>query len=180
MQIGALVSDAAFRAFVPGGGRSALPKLYCGRALYADKDIFVHGGLLPEEVIVPYMAFEPATIQLKNLDILLKNNLFRYRLQTVELEIGNPNAVAVEQVQVSALNGNVEWNCEPIPLLSGNRNKPVQASARFKQTISPEEQTHLSLRIRFRARGETQTFDVKLPIVMRKVIEEKSAGIFDD
>jgi hypothetical protein len=150
------------------------------RFLTLDKDVFVHGGLLPEEVVVPYMTFEPATVPLQNLDILLKKNQFRYRLETLELEIGNPNEAAVEQVQVSVLNGNVEWDFEPIPQLNGHRNLVRQASARFKPTTLPEDQTRLSLRIRFRCRGESQMFDVKLPIVMRKMVEEKSANIFDD
>jgi len=150
------------------------------RFISTDKDVFVHGGLLPEEVIVPYMAFEPAAIPLKNLDILLKKNQFRYRLETVELEIGNPNDTAVEQVKVSVLNGNVEWDCEQIPLLNGHHNAPLQVAARFKLTSLPEEQTTLILRVRFRARGEVHAFDVKLPIIMRKMVEEKSTDIFDD
>ncbi len=150
------------------------------RFLPTNKDVFVHGGLLPEEVIVPYLAFEPATIPFKDLDILLKKNEFRYRLETVALEIGNPNDAAVEQVQVSVLNGNVEWGCESISLLNGNHKASLQATGRFKLTTLPEEQKNLSLRVRFRARGESHTFDAKLPIVMRKIVEEKSSGIFDD
>ncbi|HLO17498.1 MAG TPA: hypothetical protein VK206_21885 [Anaerolineales bacterium] len=150
------------------------------RFLPVDEDVFVHGGLLPEEVIVPYMTFEPATVPLKNLDILLSKNQFRYRLETVELEIGNPNEAAVEQIQVSVLNGNVEWDCKSIPLLNGHHNLVCQASARFKPTTLSEEQGLLSLRIRFRCRGEAHTFDVKFPIVMKKMVEEKSANIFDD
>jgi hypothetical protein len=160
--------------------RNVLCARRSNRFLPVDKDVFVHGGLLPEEVVVPYMTFEPATVPLKNLDILLKKNQFRYRLETLELEIGNPNEAAVEQVQVSVLNGNIEWDFEPIPLLNGHRNLVRQASARFKLTSLPEEQTLLSLRVRFRCRGETHAFDVKLPIVMRKMVEEKSANIFDD
>lgn len=150
------------------------------RFLNVDKDVFVHGGLLPEEVVVPYMTFEPATVPLKNLDVLLKKSQFRYRLETVEIEIGNPNEAAVEQVQVSVLNGNVEWEFETIPLLNGNRNLVRQAQARFKLTALPEEQSLLSLRVRFRSRGEQHTFDVKLPIVMKRMVEEKSQNVFDD
>jgi hypothetical protein len=150
------------------------------RFLSVDKDVFVHGGLLPEEVIVPYMTFEPATVRLQNLDLLLKKNQFRYRLEILELEIGNPNEAAVEQVQVSVLNGNVEWDFETIPLLNGHRNLVRQASARFKPTTLPEDQTLLSLRVRFRCRGEAHAFDVRLPIIMRKMVEEKSGNIFDD
>jgi hypothetical protein len=150
------------------------------RFLPTDKDVFVHGGLLPEEVIVPYMTFEPATILLQNLDILLDKNQFRYRLETVELGIGNPNEAAVEQVQVSVLNGNVQWDLEPIPLLNGHHKVVRQASARFKLTTLPEEQTLLSLRVRFHCRGEAHVFDTKLPIVMRKMVQEKHADIFDE
>lgn len=150
------------------------------RFLPVDKDVFVHGGLLPEEIIVPYMTFEPASVPLKNLDVLLKKNQFRYRLETVDLEIGNPNEAAVEQVQVSVLNGNVEWEFETIPLLNGNRNLVRQAQARFKLTALPEEQSLLSLRVRFRSRGEVHAFDVKLPIEMKRMVEEKSKNAFDD
>lgn len=188
------VSDGRFAAladnlkldcfFLPAHEFMLPTNVLCARSanrfLSTDKDSFVHGGLLPEEVIVPYLAFEPAMVPLQPLDVLLKKNVFRYRLETVELDIGNPNAAAVEQVQVSVLNGNVEWECAPIPLLNGKRSLTLQATARFKLTALSEEQTALSLRLRYRARGETHTMDVRLPIEMRKIVEERHAGIFDD
>ena len=75
----------------------------------------------------------PAAVATQDLTVLLKKNEFRYRMETVELEIGNPNDSAVEQIQVSILNGNVE--CEParIPLLNGKKNTVIQLKARFKK-----------------------------------------------
>ena len=160
--------------------RNVLCARRANRFLPVDKDVFVHGGILPEEVIVPYMAFEPATVPVQDLTALLPKNEFRYRLETIVLEIGNPNAAAVEQVQVSALNGNVEWELEPIAILNGKTKAVRQVTARFKLTSLLEEQTVLSLRVRFRSHGETHAFDVKLPIVMRKMVEEKSTHVFDD
>jgi len=188
------VSDERFAAladnlkldcfFLPAGDYLLPANVLCARRanrfLPTDKDVFVHGGVLPEEVIVPYMAFEPATVPLQNLTILLKNNEFRYRLETIDLEIGNPNDAAVEQVQVSALNGNVEWEFEPITLLNGKTKNARQVTTRFRLTSLPEEQTTLSLRVRYRCRGETHAFDIKLPILMRKIVEEKSTSVFDD
>ncbi len=151
------------------------------RFLPTSNDVFVHGGVLPEEVIVPYMTFEPATVALKDLDVILIKNLFRYRPESVELKIGNPNDAAVEHIQISALNGNVEWGLfEPVVLLNGHHDTARQVTTRFKLTSLPEEQTSLSLRVRFRSRGEAHTFDVKLPIVMRKMVEEKNTSVFDD
>ncbi|MFC2029091.1 hypothetical protein ACFLTX_04085, partial [Chloroflexota bacterium] len=150
------------------------------RFLPTDKRSFVHGGLLPEEVIVPYMAFEPATVPVKDLTIVLQKSTFRYRLETMKISIGNPNTTAIENIRLTALNSNVELDFEPIPTLSGLHDKTLETQARFKLSALPEEQTHLSLRIRFRCRGEVYAFDVKLPIEMRKMVEEKSSSIFDD
>lgn len=150
------------------------------RFLPTDKDFYVHGGLLPEEVIVPYLVFEPATISTQDLTVLLKKNEFRYRMETVELEIGNPNDSAVEQIQVSLLNGNVESEPVRIALLNGKKNMMVQMKARFKLTSVSEDQNNLSIRVRFQAHGEQHSFDKQVKISMRKMVEEKSTSVFDD
>jgi hypothetical protein len=150
------------------------------RFLPTDKDFYVHGGLLPEEIIVPYLVFEPATIATQDLTVLLKKNEFRYRMETVELEIGNPNDSAVDQIQVSLLNGNVESEPIRIALLNGKKNMAIQIKARFKVTSILEEQSNLHIRIRYHAHGEQRTFDVLPKITMKKMVEEKSTSVFDD
>jgi len=150
------------------------------RFLPTDKDFYVHGGLLPEEIIVPYLVFEPATIATQDLTVLLKKNEFRYRMETVELEIGNPNDSAVEQIQVSLLNGNVESEPVRIAILNGKKNMVIQLKARFKVTSILEEQSSLHIRIRYHAHGEQHTFDVFPKITMKKMVEEKSTSVFDD
>lgn len=150
------------------------------RFITTDSNSYVHGGLLPEELIVPYMVFEPAAIMTQNLTVLLKKNEFRYRMETVELEIGNPNDSAVERVQISILNGNVDSEPARIALLNGKNKTTVKIDTRFKLTSIPEEQNSLLLRIKFYARGEQYTFDVHPKITMKKMVEEKSESIFDD
>jgi hypothetical protein len=150
------------------------------RFLPTDKDFYVHGGLLPEEIVVPYMVFEPATVSAQDLTVLLKKSEFRYRMETVELEIGNPNDSAVEQIQVSLLNGNVESEPVRVALLNGKKNMVIQIKARFKVTNIPEEQNNLHIRVRFHAHGEQHTFDVLPKINMKKMVEEKSTSVFDD
>ncbi len=150
------------------------------RFIPTDKDFYVHGGLLPEEIIVPYLVFEPATVSTQDLTVLLKKNQYRYRMETIELEIGNPNDSAVEQVQVSLMNGNVESDSVRIALLNGKKNMAVQIKARFKVTSILEEQNNLHIRVRFHAHGEQHTFDVQPKIIMKKMIEEKSTNVFDD
>lgn len=150
------------------------------RFLPTDKDFYVHGGLLPEEIIVPYLVFEPAAVSTQDLTVLLKKNEFRYRMETVELEIGNPNDSAVEQIRVSLLNGNVDSEPARIALLNGKKNMMVQMKARFKLTSVSEDQNNLSIRVRFQAHGEQHSFDKQVKISMRKMVEEKSTSVFDD
>jgi hypothetical protein len=150
------------------------------RFLPTDKDFYVHGGLLPEEIIVPYMIFEPKTVSTQDLTVLIKKSEFRYRMETIELEIGNPNDSAVEQIQVSLLNGNVESDPVRIALLNGKKNTLVQMKARFKLTNIPEEQNSLHIRVRFHAHGDQQTFDMQTKIIMKKMVEEKNTSVFED
>ena len=150
------------------------------RFLSTDKDFYVHGGLLPEEVIVPYLVFEPVAVSTQDLTVLLQKNQYRYRMETVELEIGNPNESAVEQIQIILLNGNVESEPFRIALLNGKKNMAVQIKARFKVTDILEEQNNLHIRVLFHAHGEQHTFDVQPKIIMKKMIEEKSTSLFDD
>jgi hypothetical protein len=101
-------------------------------------------------------------------------------METVELEVGNPNDTAVEQIQISLLNGNVESEPVRIALLNAKMNTAVQINARFRLTSIHEEQTSLHIRVRFHAHGETYTFDVLPKITMKKMVEEKHSGVFDE
>ena len=145
-----------------------------------DQKYYVHGGLLPEEVIVPSMVFEPVTSPLQELTVLLKRNEFRYRMETIELDIGNPNETAVEQIVVSVLNSNIESEPSILAVLNAKKNTSIKIKSRFKLTSITEDQTSLQLRFRFRARGEQHTFDKQFVISMKKIVEEKSTSVFDD
>ena len=133
----------------------------------------------PEEVVVPFLRFEPALVAIQNLTIKLKSNEFRYRKQTVELEIGNPNNIAVEQIQVSLLNGNVDSDPVTIALLAGGMKTTVPMEAKFGKTSISNEQEHLQVRVRFSANNQqfvkTEAFD----IVMKSMMDYKATDIFD-
>lgn len=143
------------------------------------KDFYVHGGLLPEEMIVPYLVFEPVAAPLQDLTVLLRKTEYRYRMESIELELGNPNDLAVENISVTVLNGNVESEPARVASLKGKTKISLQLQARFHQTKVPEDQTSLRLRIRFLARGEQRSFDFQAKIAMKKMVEEKSSDLFD-
>jgi hypothetical protein len=150
------------------------------RFIATDQRVYVHGGLLPEEVIVPYLAFEPASVPLQPLTVRLTGNEFRYRLETVSMEIGNPNHFTVENIEIQLLNGNVEYDAAIIRQLPGSSKTTLTMPVRFKPNPSAEDQKRLWIRLRFMARGEWHTNDASLPITMRKLVEEVGGNIFDD
>jgi hypothetical protein len=151
----------------------------CNRFSGVDKDVFVHGGLLPEEVIVPFLTFEPSTTPIQPLEVQCSKSELRYRKESVELLLGNPNKVVVEKIRVSILNGNVEGEFETAPLVNAISQIPMKADLRFKQTNNPEDLNFLRLRLRYFIRGEMKTVDVRVPIKMRKMVEQVNNDIFD-
>lgn len=149
------------------------------RFLPVDMDIYVHGGLLPEEVIVPYITFERSAISIEEPSILLKRNEFRYRIEIIRLEIGNPNEAALDQIRIGILNNNVESEPILIRYLKGKTNSKVEINARFNKTPIVEDQTKLHLRIRYICKGEDCSFDAYPEIMMRKIVDDDKSALFD-
>lgn len=150
------------------------------RFLPTDDTFYVHGGLSPEEVVVPHLVFEAAVVPVQDLTVIMSSNQFRYRMETVELEIGNPNAYAVENIHVATLNSNLDMEPQRVEWLNSGRNIPLQLRGLFKQTPNPEERTSLSFLIRYECHGERHTQTVKLPIEMKAMVVVKDTSIFDD
>ena len=151
------------------------------RFLATDERSYVHGGLLPEEVIVPYLIFEPAIVQLKDLTIQLLGKVFRYRKEMVRLEIGNPNDFPVENIHISILNRDIEF--EPIVLqqMEGKRKTSnIELTAWFKKTTLIEENPTIHFRLEYEGRGEYRSQTTSMEIELKSMFDDKSTGVFDD
>jgi hypothetical protein len=150
------------------------------RFLNTDDTFYVHGGLSPEEMIVPHLVFEAALTPVKVLTILITNNQFRYRIEAVELEIGNPNTYPVEDIYISTLNSNFDTEPQRIEWLNRNKNIKIILKGLFKQTLNPEERKTLSFLIKYSCHGEQYSQTVKLPIEMKSMVELKDISMFED
>jgi hypothetical protein len=66
-----------------------------------NKDFYVHGGLTPEEVVVPFARFEFAPAQIQPPTLRLLRDKFRYAVKSVvEFEFGNPNTYPLENLSI--------------------------------------------------------------------------------
>jgi hypothetical protein len=150
------------------------------RFVKTNDTFYSHGGLSPEEVIVPHLIFEAAKIPLQDLTLLLTRSEFRYRKEKITLEIGNPNEFAVENIRISIINSNIETDQETITLLNGGNKCLVEMSAQFKQTANADERNNLTVHIGFNYHTEKHKQSTILPITMRAMVETKGKSAFDD
>lgn len=96
-----------------------------------DQDFYVHGGLTPEEVVVPFARFEFTELQVQPPTVRLLKNEFRYAVKsTIELEIGNPNAFPLENITLR---------------LGG-----VDADEVFVETLNPKGTTKVAFQTTFK------------------------------
>ena len=145
-----------------------------------DDNSYTHGGLSPEEVVVPHLIFAAVKAPLRDLTLLLANKEFRYRKEKISLELGNPNDFAVENIRISVINSNIDADQITIDLLNGKNKCSVEITAQFNQTAHTDERNNLILRIRFTGHDERYEQTATLPITMRTMVETKGKSAFDD
>ena len=150
------------------------------RFVKTDDSFYAHGGLSPEEVIVPHLIFEAVKVSLQDLTLLLAHNEFRYRKEKITLEIGNPNEFAVENIRISVINSNIETDQVTIDSLNGKNNILLEMTAQFNLTANADESSSLTFHIRFICHDERHEQTAMLPIAMRAMVETKGKSAFDD
>ena len=143
--------------------------------------IWAHGGMLPEEVLVPHMIFKKVDFVVEKPDVILKNNLFRYAVQGVDMEIGNPNEYSMEDIYISILNTNFETEKTTIKLPEVKKKSKVSISfkGKFKQTSINREREILNIEISCLINSNNYKFETDCPIVIKAMIETKGDDIFD-
>jgi hypothetical protein len=142
---------------------------------------YVHGGLSPEETIVPYLQFRKLKASVQHPTILLKQTTYRYRLETVEFEIANPNDYPVEDVIVEVVNSNVQSEPYRLDWLQGKKKTSASMQMRFKKVGHKGDTENLRFMVLYTCNGKQhQTEEMRLPITMKAMFEMKDSSIFDD
>ncbi len=141
---------------------------------------YVHGGLSPEEIIVPYLVFQEITTPIEPLTLLLQKDTLRYRLETITFELGNPNEYRVEQIEIQILNSNVQAEPYHIDGLDAKTQTTCSLQGRFTKTQNQDEQNFLRFSMTFTCHGERQRKEITCPITMKAMVTLKDETIFDE
>jgi len=144
-------------------------------------DKYLHGSLSPEEMIVPSMHFSKVTEEINGLSVNLVKKQYRYRLETIELEIGNPNDIAVENIEITTLNTNIDKDETHITKIDPKTKQKIDFKARFKQTSSEKEKTQIDFKIYYEVVNEEyQQLSEGHEIEMKSMISSQGSDIFKE
>ena len=164
-----------------GNNRDYIVARRCNRFVATENSHYVHGGLSPEETIVPYLQFRKRKESVQHLTILLKQTTYRYRLETVEFEIANPNDYPVENVIVEVVNSNVQSEPYRLDWLQEKRKASASMQMRFKKMGHKGDTENLRFMALYTCNGKQhQTEEIRLPIIMKAMFEMKDSSVFDD
>jgi hypothetical protein len=141
------------------------------RFLDTTDTFFVHGGLTPEEVVVPFARFEVAPLRPSAPTVRLLKPEYRYAKRSpVEIEIGNPNAYTLESMSLRL----IDQDSEEVILasLAANAAEPVGLPTIFRKIPSEGNTRTVTLRVRFECQGRSFTSpDVLLDITLKSIME---------
>lgn len=179
-----LQDNLKFDCFFIDKNRFGLPNhCLCARRANTFKkyhgDNYVHGGLLPEEVVVPHMRLEKMEMKFETPLIDLIKNKFRYKAEEIEFEVFNPNTYPIENIRVEINNDNVVSNPAILEWIAAKSKDILIIPARFKKTSNEEEIKKLNLTVKYLINNKPYDFAVSLDITMVSMVELKDTSVFD-
>jgi hypothetical protein len=142
------------------------------RFLETTEHFYVHGGLTPEEVVVPLARFTFSPAAPVNPTIRIVHTEYRYSVKSrVPIEIGNPNPFALEKVWIRMLDGDAE---EVVDNLGAKELRTVQLVTTFRKIIGGSNERSITLRVRYSSQGSDYTaVDQTFTVTMKAMMEDK-------
>jgi hypothetical protein len=135
-------------------------------------NFYVHGGLTPEEVVVPFARFSRVPRVPVPPTVTLLSNEFRYEVKSrVRLEVGNPNTYPLEELTVRLLNmGSDEVTLEKLP---AKQTSTIEIPTVFRKRLGTGRYGSITARINYMCQGrECNPVEHIFEINLKSLIEE--------
>lgn len=130
-----------------------------------DESVYIHGGLTPEETLVPVAIYQPVTVTPKPLSITLLSGgkLYVGTKLDLELELTNFNAYPCEAVTIELPDPNIEADSQLVGDIGKLQRVRLGFAARCPRTADPAAKT-LHLRVTYRFLGQPCEHPVQIPV----------------
>jgi hypothetical protein len=150
------------------------------RFMETDSSFYVHGGITPEENIIPLLKFERVNVKLIEPEILLRNISFRYSTtSTIHLTIKNYNEYAIENIRISIVNSNVRWERAEYNLLKIDKESQVDIYLEKIRILKTSiDNDKLLMKIRFGFLGKE--FEKDQEFLIKTISTQENKIDFDD
>lgn len=172
--LAALPANVRFECYVFGREQFGLPTNYlAARSSYrftaAGENVYIHGGLSPEETVVPLAVFAPVAVTPTPLTIRLLTDELRYGVKLlIRIEIVNPNRYACQDLQIEIPSRSVQADPLFLEEMEALGHVEVEVEARIRR--GSEKMTTLPVQIRYTFLGETHSQTVELPVKMKRLM----------
>jgi len=145
-----------------------------GRFIETQESIYVHGGLTPEETIVPFCKLAKTEIEALQPTIYLPDNVVRYSVKAeLVLSVGNPNDYEIRNVELNVLESDLPG--VSVAAIPPGISAEVAIPARIKRRPGVPGLEHITVEGSFELRG--QQFPIKpvqIPVQARSLMESKT------
>lgn len=145
------------------------------RFMETDLSFYVHGGITPEENIIPLLKFEHINIKLIPPEILLRNNEFRYStVSSIHLTIKNHNEYPIDNIEFTIQNSNIRWELGMyiLPKVEKESQRDIYLE-KVRLLKSSTDKQVLDIKIRFKFLGKDYEQDHEFSINMKSIQENK-------
>ncbi len=142
-----------------------------GRFRKSETASFVHGGLTPEETLVPFMVFQRTHVMVQRPTLRLLENVFRYGVRSrVQLEIVNTNALPLERVRIEITwpEGSTEPYAMDDAIAAGAVVQLLLDNVRIRDTQGDVKE--FALLLTYECSGEERRDEYALPVTMRRIM----------
>jgi len=136
------------------------------RFLETSPTVYVHGGLTPEEVVVPLLRFTRQPVVPVAPTVRLTSREFRYGVKaTMVFEIGNPNSFTIEDL--SGRLTDADSDDVLVDTVGPKQAVPVEFVTRFRKTLGAPRLRMVTLRLSYECQGrvygpQDETFEITL------------------
>lgn len=142
-----------------------------------DLSFYVHGGITPEENIIPLLKFERIDVKLIFPEVLLRNNEFRYStISSINLTIKNYNEYSLDNVELSILNSNIQWNQGAYEVAKIEKESQIDISfdkVRLLKSSNDKEKLIIKIRLNFVGKEyeKDYEFDIKVKSTQENIFD---------
>lgn len=146
------------------------------RFLETNENFYVHGGITPEETVIPFLKFERVNIDVKYPLIAIKQNEFRSSVKTnINLEISNANEYEIKHLVVSILNTNIKGTQNELDIDNIDKLDTINITFNDLRITKNDKNNNekILLRIKFNLLDKEFEKDYEIPIVIKSMMENK-------